>query len=119
MTERTGPRRPLSVEGRSDWPCTLVSSSQNVLDEKRLHAQTDVGNVACLFAAESLRAFYLVNLYQKFRSKIGSEWRGGGVRPFPVHVTKGLCGPLTHGTHSCELLAPGAVILGPLEAGKS
>ena len=63
MTERTGPRRHSSIEGRSDQPCTLVTSSQNVLDEKGLHDQIDVGNVACLFVAESLRAFYLVNLH--------------------------------------------------------
>ena len=37
----------------------------------------------------------------------------------PVHVTKGLCGPLTHGTHSREPPTSGAVILGLLEGGRS
>lgn len=41
------------------------------------------------------------------------------MQPFPVHVTKGLCGPLTHGMHSRELPTPRAVILGLLEGGRS
>ena len=40
------------------------------------------------------------------------------MRPFPVHVTKGLCG-LRLRTHSRELPTPGAVILGLLEGGRS
>ena len=34
-------------------------------------------------------------------------------------VTRGLCGPLTHGMHSRELPTPRAVILGLLEGGRS